>query len=198
MALNIRLVLRVFEPRWSWSWEYGWSKIYSSTKEPTSDWEFVWATYPWKPNWYICPSPMENNNFKIKVSLINMVQRSKFNGLPMENPLDHLDLFDWCCGTVKISGISKDTFKLRFFPFSLGDKAHQWENHLPHNTITSWDQCKKVFWRSSSLLQEWFALEMRSQGLLKNEMRVFAKHGNDSRDTLHNVLTTVSPRSHYF
>jgi len=36
-------------------------------------------------------------------------------------------------------------FKLRLFPFSLGDKAHQWEKTLPPDSITSWDDCKKAF-----------------------------------------------------
>ena len=39
----------------------------------------------------IRPSTIDNNNFEIKASLINMVQSNKFHGLPMEDPLDHLD-----------------------------------------------------------------------------------------------------------
>ncbi|KAG7559513.1 Reverse transcriptase domain [Arabidopsis thaliana x Arabidopsis arenosa] len=73
----------------------------------------------------IVPPPMQNNNFEIKSGLIVMVQGNKFHGLPMEVPLDHLDKFDRLCSLTKISGVSEDGFKLRLFPFSLGDKAHQ-------------------------------------------------------------------------
>ncbi|KAG7552341.1 Retrotransposon gag domain [Arabidopsis thaliana x Arabidopsis arenosa] len=70
---------------------------------------------------------------------------NKFHGLPMEDPLDHLDEFDRLCSLTKINGVSEDGFKLRLFPFSLGDKAHQWEKSLPQGSITSWNDCKKAF-----------------------------------------------------
>ncbi|XP_010445411.1 PREDICTED: uncharacterized protein LOC104728072 [Camelina sativa] len=63
----------------------------------------------------------------------------------MEDPLNHLDEFDRLCGLTKINGVSEDSFKLRLFPFSLGDKAHLWEKTLPTGAITTWDRCKKVF-----------------------------------------------------
>ncbi|XP_023645651.1 uncharacterized protein LOC111832585 [Capsella rubella] len=62
----------------------------------------------------------------------------------MEDPLDHLDEFDRLC-SLKFNGVSDDGFKLRLFPFSLGDKAHQWEKTLLPGSITSWDQCKQSF-----------------------------------------------------
>jgi len=74
-----------------------------------------------------------------------MVQGNKFHGLPMEDPLDHLDEFERLCSLSKINGVSEDGFKLRLFPFSLGDKAHLWENMLPQGSITTWDDCKKGF-----------------------------------------------------
>jgi len=66
-----------------------------------------------------------------------MIQGNKFHGLPMEDPLDHLDEFDKFCNLTKINGVSEDRFKLRLFPFSLGDKAHIWEKNLPHDSITT-------------------------------------------------------------
>ncbi|KAG7529374.1 Retrotransposon gag domain [Arabidopsis thaliana x Arabidopsis arenosa] len=93
----------------------------------------------------IVPPPVQNNNFEIKSGLIAMVQSNKFHGLPMEDPLDHLDEFDRLCSLTKINGVSEDGFKLRLFPFSLGDKAHQWEKSLPQGSITSWNDCKKAF-----------------------------------------------------
>ena len=88
---------------------------------------------------------VENNNFEIKSSLINMIQSNKYHGLALEDPLDHLDNFDKLCGTTNINGVSEDAFKLRLFPFSLGDKAHTWEKSLSRDSITTWDECKKAF-----------------------------------------------------
>ncbi|XP_056856695.1 uncharacterized protein LOC130506091, partial [Raphanus sativus] len=88
---------------------------------------------------------VENNNFEIKSSLINMIQSNKYHGLALEDPLDHLDNFDRLCGTIKINGVSEDALKLRLFPFSLGDKAHTWEKGLSRDSIRTWDECKEAF-----------------------------------------------------
>jgi len=92
----------------------------------------------------IAPPAIQNNNFEIKSGLILMIQGNKFHGLPMEDPLDHLDEFDRLYNLTKINGVSEDGFKLCLFPFSLGDKAHIWEKNLPHDSITTWDDCKKA------------------------------------------------------
>ncbi|XP_010424125.1 PREDICTED: uncharacterized protein LOC104709166 [Camelina sativa] len=93
----------------------------------------------------IVPPAVTNNNFEIKSGLITMIQSKQFHGLPMEDPLDHLDEFDRHCGLNKINGVSEESFKLRLFPFYLGDKAHLWEKNLPTGAITTWDGCKKAF-----------------------------------------------------
>ncbi|KAG7556837.1 Retrotransposon gag domain [Arabidopsis suecica] len=93
----------------------------------------------------IVPPLVQNNNFEIKSGLIAMVQGNQFHGLPMEDPLDHLDEFDRLCSLTKINGVSEDGFKLRLYPFFLGEKAHQWEKSLPQGSITSWNDCKKAF-----------------------------------------------------
>lgn len=88
---------------------------------------------------------VQNHNFDIKHSMVNMVQSQIYNGLPAEDPLDHLDEFDRACGLCKLNGVSEDALKLRLFQFSLDGKAHLWEKSLRHGSITSWDQCKKAF-----------------------------------------------------
>jgi len=74
-----------------------------------------------------------------------MVHGNKFYGLPMEDPLNHLDEFERLCGLTKINGVSENGFKFCLFPFSLGDKAHLGEKTLTQNSITTWDDCKKAF-----------------------------------------------------
>lgn len=94
----------------------------------------------------IRPPPIPNNNFhEIKSSMINLVQNSTFNGLPSENPLDHLDRFGRLCRTLKMNGVTEDTIRMILFPFSLGNKASQWERNIPSELVTNWDQWKKEF-----------------------------------------------------
>ena len=110
---------------------------------------------------------VENNNFEIKSSVINMIQSNKYHGLALEDPLDHLDNFDKLCGTTKINGVSEDASKLRLFPFSLGDKAHTWEKSLSRDSITTWDECKKAF------LTKFFSTSRTAK--LRNEISGFHK-----------------------
>ncbi|KAG7564190.1 Retrotransposon gag domain [Arabidopsis suecica] len=188
----------------------------------------------------IVPPPVQNNNFEIKSGLISMIQGNKFHGLPMEDPLDHLDNFDRLCSLTKINGssnlishkdninqlapelkerrardgcelhnpvamepqeqdnqgvgiprnidhldnfdrlcsltkingVSEDGFKLRLFPFSLGDKAHQWEKTLPLDSITSWDDCKTAF------LTKFFSNSRTAR--LRNEISSFTQKQSES------------------
>ncbi|KAG7585689.1 Retrotransposon gag domain [Arabidopsis thaliana x Arabidopsis arenosa] len=120
----------------------------------------------------IVPPPVQNNNFEIKSGLISMIQGNKFHGLPMEDPLDHLDNFDRLCSLTKINGVSEDGFKLRLFPFSLGDKAHHWEKTLPPDSITSWDDCKTAF------LTKFFSNSRTAR--LRNEISSFTQKQSES------------------
>ncbi|XP_048623631.1 uncharacterized protein LOC106398032 [Brassica napus] len=72
-------------------------------------------------------------------------ENNKYHGLAAEDPFDHLYKFDKYCGLSKTNGVSGDPFKLKLFPFSFGDKAHQWEKTLPSDTVTTWEECKRVF-----------------------------------------------------
>ncbi|KAG7564179.1 Reverse transcriptase domain [Arabidopsis suecica] len=120
----------------------------------------------------IVPPTVQNNNFEIKSGLISMIQGNKFHGLPLEDPLDHFDNFDRLCSLTKINGVSEDSFKLRLFPFSLGDKAHQWEKTLPAGSITSWDDCKKAF------LTKFFSNSRTAR--LRNEISSFTQKQSES------------------
>ena len=64
-------------------------------------------------------------NFKLKSSLINMVQASPFCGKLNEDANAHLQIFLELCDTIVIRGVTADVVKLRLFPFSLLGKAKQ-------------------------------------------------------------------------
>ncbi|XP_023634058.1 uncharacterized protein LOC111829355 [Capsella rubella] len=120
----------------------------------------------------LCLQPCRTTTLKIKSGLISMIQQNKFHGLPMQDPLDHLDEFDRLCSLTKINGVSEDGFNLRLFPFSLGDKAHQWEKNLPPGSITSWDQCKQSF------LAKFFSNSITAR--LRNEISGFTQKNGET------------------
>ncbi|CAA7057480.1 unnamed protein product [Microthlaspi erraticum] len=120
----------------------------------------------------IVPPPMQNYNFEIKLGMINFVQNKMFHALPSEDPIDHLDEFDRLCDLTKINSVSEDAIKLRLFPMSLADKAHQWEKSLPHGTITTWDECKKAF------LAKFFSTGRTAK--LRSEIASFIQRNNET------------------
>ncbi|XP_013632357.1 PREDICTED: uncharacterized protein LOC106337779 [Brassica oleracea var. oleracea] len=92
-------------------------------------------------------------------------QNNKYHGLAAEDPFDHLNKFDKYCGLSKTNGVSEDAFKLKLFPFSLGDKAHQWEKTLPSDSITTWNECKRAF------LEKFFSISRTAK--IRNEISSF-------------------------
>jgi len=108
---------------------------------------------------------VENNNFEIKSGLFNTIKNNKYHGLAAEDPFDHLDKFDKYCGLSRTNGVYENAFKLKLFPFSLGDKAHQWEKTLPSDSITTWNECKRAF------LEKFFSISRTSK--ISNEISSF-------------------------
>ncbi|XP_013628317.1 PREDICTED: uncharacterized protein LOC106334565 [Brassica oleracea var. oleracea] len=128
---------------------------------------------------------VENNNFEIKSSLLNMIENNKYHGFALEDPLDHLDQFEKYCGLSKTNGVSEDAFKLRLFPFSLGDKAHTWEKNLPSDSITTWNECKTAF------LNKFFSSSRTAK--LRNEISGFRSYWSQGLHhgfTKENLLST--------
>ena len=66
---------------------------------------------------------VEDVNFELKSSLIDMVQANPFCGKPNEDTNAHLQNFLELCKTVTIWGVTADAIRLRLFPFSLLGKA---------------------------------------------------------------------------
>ncbi|XP_024016353.1 uncharacterized protein LOC112089829 [Eutrema salsugineum] len=115
-----------------------------------------------------------------------MVQNSKFHGQLMEDSLDHIDQFDRVCNLTKINGVSEDGFKLRLFPFSLGDKARQWERNLPVGSIQTWEQCKEAF------LTKFFSTSITAK--LRNQISSFIQQAweRGALPIIRNQLDTTS------
>ena len=93
----------------------------------------------------IVAPPIAANNFELKPSLINMVQRNQFGGAEHEDPQLHLDMFLEICELVKLNGVPADAIKLKLFPFTLTGKSREWLRMLPHGSITTWAQLREKF-----------------------------------------------------
>ena len=86
------------------------------------------------------------NNFELKPQLITLVQNNcSFGGGPLEDPNQHLSTFLRICYTVKTNGVPPDSYKLLLFPFSLRDKATQWLETFPKESINTWDDLVSKF-----------------------------------------------------
>ncbi|XP_056843130.1 uncharacterized protein LOC130495687 [Raphanus sativus] len=72
----------------------------------------------------------------------------------------------------KTNGVFEDAFNLKLFPFSLGDKAHQWEKTLPSDSITTWDDCKRAF------LDKFFSAYRTAK--IRNEISTFQQKNLES------------------
>ena len=90
-----------------------------------------------EPNSSIINPAITTNNFKLKPSLLQLVQQNQFAGLSSENPNQHLKVFIQLADTLKTNGASPEAIHLRLFPFSPRDKARDWLDSLPANSITT-------------------------------------------------------------
>src|SRR5215216_7096168 len=60
---------------------------------------------------------------EINASLLNLVMKDQFSGLPSEDATSHLNNFIDLCDMQKKKDVDNDIFKLKLFPFSLRDHA---------------------------------------------------------------------------
>lgn len=85
------------------------------------------------------------NNFELKLALLRIVQQNQFAGLPTKNPNQHLKVFIQLAETLKCNNAAPEVMHLILFPFFLRDRAWSWLDSLPANSITTWNDLKKVF-----------------------------------------------------
>ena len=89
---------------------------------------------------------VDANNFELKPQLITLVQNNcSYGGGPLEDPNQHLSTFLRICNTVKTNGVHPDNYKLLLFPFSLKDKATQWLESFPRDSINNWEDLVSKF-----------------------------------------------------
>ncbi|XP_066354577.1 uncharacterized protein [Miscanthus floridulus] len=85
-----------------------------------------------------------DDNFKLRVGLITMVQANQFLGLPSEDANTHLQHFLELCDMIVIKDVTPKSIKLHLFPFSLSGKAKQWF-YKEKEAVKTWDKCSAAF-----------------------------------------------------
>ena len=98
-----------------------------------------------EPHNNISAPAIARNDFELKPSLLSAVQQNQFSRSHTDDPNLHLSVFVQYADTVKANGVNPEAIRLRLFPFSLRDRARAWLQSLPSNSITTWDELKKVF-----------------------------------------------------
>nr|GEV75818.1 reverse transcriptase domain-containing protein [Tanacetum cinerariifolium] len=84
------------------------------------------------------PVPQINeNNFELKQTLINLVQSNQFTG--RQDPHNHLRFFNKVTSTFRHLEVPNTTIKLLLFPFSLEGEARIWLDKEPPRSILTWE-----------------------------------------------------------
>nr|GEW78097.1 reverse transcriptase domain-containing protein [Tanacetum cinerariifolium] len=83
------------------------------------------------------------NNFKLKQTLINLVQSNQFTG--RQDPHNHLQFFNKVTSTFRHLEVPNTKIKLLLFPFSLEGEARIWLDKEPPRSILTWEDLVSKF-----------------------------------------------------
>nr|GEW73785.1 reverse transcriptase domain-containing protein [Tanacetum cinerariifolium] len=86
-----------------------------------------------------------DDNFVVNTTHLNMIRENNFDGYLRADPHDHIREFLAICEMFKYGETESEAIKLLIFSFSLCDEAKTWFNELNEESITSWDQMRRVF-----------------------------------------------------
>nr|GEX89554.1 reverse transcriptase domain-containing protein [Tanacetum cinerariifolium] len=121
----------------------------------------------------IAPIAIQAMNFGLKNDMIQKVQNScQFHGLPGDDANKHLDKFLHVTQSIKVHGVTDDALRLYLFPHSLTHHAIAWFDHLPRNSINTFEQMARMF------LEKYFPPSMVTK--LRNEITNFRQRLDES------------------
>nr|GFA17214.1 reverse transcriptase domain-containing protein [Tanacetum cinerariifolium] len=80
---------------------------------------------------------INDNNFELKQTLINLVQSNQFT--ERQDPHNHLRFFNKVTSTFRHPEVPNTTVKLLLFPFSLEGEARIWLDKEPPRSILTWE-----------------------------------------------------------
>nr|GEW18763.1 reverse transcriptase domain-containing protein [Tanacetum cinerariifolium] len=121
----------------------------------------------------IAPIAIQATNFRLKNDMIQQVQNfCQFHGLLGNDANKHLDKFLHVTQSIKVIGVTDDALCLYIFPHSLTHHATAWFDHLPRNSINTFEQMAKMF------LGKYFPPSMVTK--LRNEITNFRQRPDES------------------
>ena len=109
--------------------------------------ENLWNSFIHNKYSAIKPPAINANDFELKPALITMVQQNQFAGHSSENPNEHLGRFLRIADSIKVSGVKPEVIQLQLFPFSLRDMAITWFDSLPHESVYTWEELMRAYFR---------------------------------------------------
>ena len=90
---------------------------------------------------------IDANEYELEPALITMVQQNQFAGRSTENPNEHLGRFLRIANSIKLNGVKSEVIQLQLFPFSLRDMAITWFNSLPQESVNTWEELMRVYFK---------------------------------------------------
>ncbi|KAH1127922.1 hypothetical protein GYH30_016472 [Glycine max] len=88
---------------------------------------------------------VQAHNITYPHSLIQLIQRNLFHGLPNEDPYAYLTTYIEIYNTVKNFGVPEDAVRLSLFSFSLSSEAKKWLHSFKGNSLKTWDEVVEKF-----------------------------------------------------
>ncbi|GKC21598.1 reverse transcriptase domain-containing protein, partial [Tanacetum coccineum] len=112
------------------------------------------------------------DNFKLKHSLLTLVQNKQFFGHDKEDPHAHIRYFNKITSTMRFPNVPNTSIKLMLFPFSLEGAARIWLEKEPTRSILTWDDLVSKF------INEFFPPSKTTN--LRNEITNFQQRFHES------------------
>ena len=78
-------------------------------------------------------------------SLIQLIQKNLFHGLPNEDLYAHLATYIEICNIIRLAGVPEDAIRLSLFSFSLSGEAKRWLHSFKGNSLKTWDEVVEKF-----------------------------------------------------
>nr|GFB01933.1 reverse transcriptase domain-containing protein [Tanacetum cinerariifolium] len=113
---------------------------------------------------------INDNNFELKQTLINLVQSNQFTG--RQDPHNHLRFFNKVTSTFRHPEVPNTTVKLLLFPFSLEGEARIWLDKEPPRSILTWEDLVSKF------INQFFPPSKTTY--LRNEITTFLQKFNET------------------
>nr|GEU42422.1 reverse transcriptase domain-containing protein [Tanacetum cinerariifolium] len=126
------------------------------------------------------------NNFKLKQTLINLVQSNQFTG--RQDPHNHLRFSNKVTSTFTHPKVPNTTIKLLLFSFSLEGEARIWLDKEPSRSILTWEDLLDTFYNALNSNDE-DALDSAAEGNFLDKIPRLSKKFKQKQDDFQNQMT---------